>query len=83
MEFLWRPHFRHLGKKAQIFSHIIYDFKTSPFDLLIDNSTDKPEPTPNNTDQNNSSSDNNHGEDFIEPDDNYFRKLGATPKIPN
>ena len=35
MEFIWRPEFDHLGRKAEIFTHIIYDFSISPFDLFV------------------------------------------------
>jgi hypothetical protein len=44
MEFLWRPNFAHLGRKSEIYTHVIYDFDVSPFDLVIEdhlfNSTD-------------------------------------------
>ena len=36
MEFIWRPNFYNLGKKAQLFAHVIYDFDTSPFDLIVE-----------------------------------------------
>jgi hypothetical protein len=36
MEWVWRPDFEHLGRKAEIFTHLMYDFETSPFDLIID-----------------------------------------------
>ena len=36
MEFIWRPNFYNLGKKAQLFAHVIYDFETSPFDLVVE-----------------------------------------------
>ena len=36
MEFVWRPDFYHSGSRDQIFTHIIYDFDMSPFDLVFD-----------------------------------------------
>ncbi|CDW86710.1 glycosyl hydrolases family 38 protein [Stylonychia lemnae] len=44
METLWRPSFWHLGRKAEIFTHVMYDFEISPFDLIIDGHK-KVEPT--------------------------------------
>lgn len=36
MEWIWRPNFEHLGRKAELFTHVMYDFGVSPFDLVID-----------------------------------------------
>jgi hypothetical protein len=36
MEYLWRPNYYNLGRKAQLFTHIFYDFDLSPFDLIIE-----------------------------------------------
>jgi len=51
METLWRPSFLHLGRKAELFSHVMYDFETSPFDLIVDahkkvEPTSEPSPAP-------------------------------------
>jgi len=48
METLWRPSFWHLGRKAEMFTHVMYDFETSPFDLIID-AHKKVEPVPEPT----------------------------------
>lgn len=36
MEFIWRPQFLNLGRKAELFTHLFYDFDTSPFDLVVE-----------------------------------------------
>jgi hypothetical protein len=53
MEFIWRPDFYHNGARGQIFSHIIYDFETSPFDLVFDAVQRQipPPPTPEDEDE--------------------------------
>jgi hypothetical protein len=35
MEFLWRPNFQHLGRKAEIFTHVFNNFDASPFDFDV------------------------------------------------
>ena len=45
MEQLWRPNFWHIGRKAELFTHVIYDFDVSPFDLILD-AHHKVEPMP-------------------------------------
>lgn len=45
MEFIWRPHFSHQGRKSELFTHVFYNFDTSPFDL------DVQDPPQNSTDQ--------------------------------
>ena len=35
MEFIWRPNFQHLGRKAEIFTHVFYDFFASPLDFDV------------------------------------------------
>jgi hypothetical protein len=35
MEFVWRPMFLNLGRKTELMGHFIYDFNTSPLDLLV------------------------------------------------
>lgn len=42
MEFVWRPDFYHSGNRDQIFTHVIYDFDTSPFDLVFDSNPYQP-----------------------------------------
>ena len=36
MEFIWRPDFSNLGRRAELFTHIFHDFDLSPFDLIIE-----------------------------------------------
>jgi len=55
MEFVWRPFYAHLGRKTEMMGHIIYDFNTSPMDLLVMDSKDDPSDghiKPNKTDPN-------------------------------
>jgi hypothetical protein len=33
MEFLWRPNSEHLGRRAEIFTHIIYDNTVTPLSI--------------------------------------------------
>ena len=42
MEFIWRPFFDHLGERAQIFSHVMYNNYASPpgFDADVDGPDD-------------------------------------------
>lgn len=35
MEFIWRPHMKHLGRTSEIYTHVFYDFDMSPFDLDV------------------------------------------------
>ncbi len=44
MEFIWRPNFWNVGKKAELFTHVIYDFHVSPFDLVLDKKSPPPRP---------------------------------------
>jgi hypothetical protein len=56
MEFVWRPDFYHSGNRDQIFTHIIYDFDMSVFDLVFDSN---PYQNPDSDDQDN---DNDEGD---------------------
>jgi hypothetical protein len=35
LQFIWRPMFQHLGRRTEMFTHIIYDHNVSPLDLLV------------------------------------------------
>jgi hypothetical protein len=42
MQFLWRPMLSQLGRRTEIFTHILYDYDVSPLDLLVgDSDSDK------------------------------------------
>lgn len=43
MEFLWRPHMKHIGSNSQLFTHIFYDFDMSPFDLDVQDPPQQPQ----------------------------------------
>ena len=47
MEFIWRPNYWNVGKKAELFTHVIYDFHVSPFDLVLDKKDPRPKPDDN------------------------------------
>ena len=49
MEFVWRPMYSHLGKRAQMLGHVFYDFYTSPLDLLVSDKIEDFDPTDNHT----------------------------------
>lgn len=36
MEFVWRPQYNHLGRRAELFGHIFYDFETSLLEYLVE-----------------------------------------------
>ena len=35
LQFLWRPFYQHIGKRAEIFTHILYDYQLSPLSLHV------------------------------------------------
>lgn len=39
LQFLWRPFYQHLGRRAEIFTHILYDYQVSPLSLHISDSS--------------------------------------------
>lgn len=49
MEFIWRPDYFELGLRPQVFTHVMYDFEVSPFDLIVDGH-EKIEPVPEEED---------------------------------
>lgn len=49
LEFIWRPMFDHLGRRAEIFGHVFYDFHTSPLEILQDDRINYFDPTDNHT----------------------------------
>ena len=52
MEFIWRPMYGHLGRKAEMLGHVLYDFWTSPLDLIIKDSKQEYDPSFNHTEHN-------------------------------
>lgn len=65
MEFVWRPMFGHLGKKTEVLGHVLYDFNTSPLDLLQLDRKETEDPSdnhvhPNKTDPNLHPNETNH-----------------------
>ena len=36
MEFIWRPMYSHLARRAELLGHVFYDFYTSPLDILVE-----------------------------------------------
>ena len=83
MEFVWRPDFYHSGARDQIFTHIIYDFDMSPFDLVFDSAPFQPEQEEDtNTDTDDGST--TDSEDSETPDDSteqpaLSKKLKQSP----
>lgn len=64
MEFIWRPMYWHLARRAQLFTHVIYDFDLSLLDFHI--SDELPiDPTPPIDDNGNNTVD----DDDILPDE--------------
>ena len=49
MEFIWRPMYSHLGRRAELLGHIFYDFFTSPLDLMVTDRNSEFDPTSNHT----------------------------------
>jgi len=49
MEFIWRPSYNHLGRKAELLGHIFYDFDTSLLDIMVDDWKPTFDPTENHT----------------------------------
>jgi Glycosyl hydrolases family 38 N-terminal domain len=45
MEFVWRPMYDHLGRRAEVFGHVFYDFFTSPLDILTEDFKPSFDPT--------------------------------------
>ncbi|TNV84658.1 hypothetical protein FGO68_gene4646 [Halteria grandinella] len=35
LQFLWRPMFSTIGRRTEIFTHVLYDYDVSPLDLLV------------------------------------------------
>ena len=45
MEFIWRPMYSHLARRAELLGHVFYDFYTSPLDILLDDFTPSFDPS--------------------------------------
>jgi hypothetical protein len=48
MEFIWRPMYDHLARRAEVFGHIFYDFYTSPLDIMVEDFKQSFDPTSGN-----------------------------------
>jgi Glycosyl hydrolases family 38 N-terminal domain len=53
MEFVWRPQYKHLGRRTELLGHIFYDFDTSLLEILVDDWQPTFDPTENHTIPNN------------------------------
>ena len=85
MEFIWRPMYSHLGRRAQLLGHVLYDFDTSPLEILVEDRKPKNDPTdghikPNQTDNstkhdNSTSKDDNESRlyDYVLEMSQYYR----------